>query len=338
MECLTALLPQIQQNVKTHPICPNHALRMAWERRNPKTGRGTCRKKGIDKKAGLVIQMFQDGTVDFGGAMDVHDIPLDLINEPDEPNRVQANDESIVDFASELKRDGLLHPIHLKPLEEGRYEILAGDRRYLAFKLLGEKTIPATISSRDDQGNELIKIQENLRRKQLTSFEEIIAITNYIKRHNISYREAVILFGISINTVANYMSLSEAQDDIKVALHKGDINKSVAAELQRVKDDTKRVELTHQSITHKYGWQTVKNMVDYYIQLERLEEEGHPVGGGENVLPLNLETFVECQMCTEGTKVSEVKSVTMCPKCIELVAEMRMENFKKRRKDVQRTE
>lgn len=262
--------------------------------------------------------------------MQVVDIELSKLKEPESAARIQPDDESIIELAQSIGKIGLISAITVKEAGKGKYEIVAGHRRFLAHKLLGRKTIPSHVVDSDEQSSEIIKITENIERKQLTTFEEIIAIVNYIDKFKLSIRDGAKLFNKSKTAIQDYMALANADPEIQKNLHAGKIGLRVSLELCRIKDIPMMGELLSKTITYSYTIATVRNMVNYALQT--IEAQGQEEGTKET-RPSNLpkmETLIECQMCANPVLIQDVQSFTVCPNCGDIIEQYKREAKKEK--------
>lgn len=105
--------------------------------------------------------------------MDMIDIPLDQIDEDTGQPRYQFDEEALKELAASIEELGLLSPIKVRPVAGGRYQIIYGNRRYKASKMLGRKTIPCIVSDLTDEKDiYLEQIAENLTREGFSPIEE----------------------------------------------------------------------------------------------------------------------------------------------------------------------
>ena len=258
--------------------------------------------------------------------MKILDVELGKIIEPQDALRIKPSDESITKLANSINKIGLINPITLRPLPSGKFEIIAGHRRFLAVKSLNRKTITANIMEETDKIADAAKIAENMERKSLTSFEEIMSMANYAQKYELSLSEFCEIFGLSKSAASRYLTLAEAPDDIKIGLHNGTINMSAAVELMRIKNDEDRINFTRQYIEYKWTAAQLKQNIEmwdaqkewYKYQEEHKEEI-------EAKMP-HVATYIECQMCGAETPLEEVESVTVCPKCREAIETVRLQN------------
>ncbi len=146
----------------------------------------------------------------IGGRGDAHSIVrigLDRISpNPRQPRR-SFPEESIRELAESIARYGQLSPLLLRRVDAGRYEIIAGERRYRALRLLGRAQAEAVVLSAYDADCALISLVENLQREQLHYLEEAAAYRTLIEEHGFTQEALARLIGRSPSAVANRLRL-----------------------------------------------------------------------------------------------------------------------------------
>lgn len=134
-------------------------------------------------------------------------VPLDKI----EPNRYQPrkvfNPEEIQELAQTIDEHGLLQPIVLREYEPSKYEIIAGERRFRAMKLLKWETAPAIVEKMSDKESASLALVENLQRSDLSPVEEAQAYQRLMKLNGLTQKDLAKGMGKSQSTIANKMRL-----------------------------------------------------------------------------------------------------------------------------------
>ena len=152
---------------------------------------------------------------------------------PDQP-RTNFSEEALQDLAGSIQQHGLIQPIAVIEDSEndGGFIIVAGERRYRAYKLLGKETIPAiTTSGNPDE----IALIENMQREDLSSIEEAEALGKLMGRHNYKQEDLAKVIGKARTTVVELLSLNNLPDEIKNDCRTSDIaSKSVLIEIVRL--------------------------------------------------------------------------------------------------------
>ncbi len=135
----------------------------------------------------------------------VHVALEDIDPNPAQPRR-RFDPQGIRELADSIAENGLICPISLRKVGR-RYEMIAGERRLMAFRLLGERTIPAIIEQADEHRSAAMALVENLQRQGLSFFEEALAIAGLIEANHLTQREAADKLGLAQATVANKLRL-----------------------------------------------------------------------------------------------------------------------------------
>ncbi|WP_367341533.1 nucleoid occlusion protein [Limosilactobacillus sp.] len=134
-------------------------------------------------------------------------VPLDQI----EPNRYQPrkvfNPEEIQELAQTIDEHGLLQPIVLREYEPSKYEIIAGERRFRAMKLLKWETAPAIVEKMSDKESASLALVENLQRADLSPVEEAQAYRRLMKMNGLTQKDLAKGMGKSQSTIANKLRL-----------------------------------------------------------------------------------------------------------------------------------
>ena len=133
-------------------------------------------------------------------------VPLDSIDaNPAQPRQI-FEQKALEELASSIKENGLISPILVRKTGD-RFQLIAGERRLKAFKMLGETSIPALLEEADDRRSAALAIIENMQRQDLTFFEEAQAIALLIKTQDITQQQAADRLGLSQSAIANKLRL-----------------------------------------------------------------------------------------------------------------------------------
>ncbi len=173
-------------------------------------------------------------------------IPLDRIEPNPQQPRLAFNEESLQELANSVTEHGVLQPILVRPLEAGRYQLIAGERRWRASKIAGLDTIPALIEDIDDDTALEIAIIENLQREDISPLDEAAMFDRMVHEHGYSIRKLADKLGKDKGYLENRLRLADAPPEIRelVSLRKDTL--SHAYELMKVEDPKKRRKLAEQ--------------------------------------------------------------------------------------------
>ena len=156
------------------------------------------------------------------------------------PNKSQPRldfyDDSIKGLAESIKQNGLLQPVTVRK-NGNMYELIAGERRYRACLLNGEKDIEAIILEKSDDESANLALVENLQREDLNAIEQALAIRRIMKAENLTQNELAERLGYRQSTVANKLRLLKLPEYIKKAISSGTITERHARALLNVESD-----------------------------------------------------------------------------------------------------
>lgn len=145
-----------------------------------------------------------------------------------EPNREQPrksfSDEAIAALADSIREHGMLQPIVVRPLSSGGYQIVAGERRWRAARMLGLDEVPVNIRELTDAETMQIAIIENLQRENLNPIEEAEGYRQLIDKFNMTQDKVAKMVGRSRSAVANAVRLLDLPERVVKMLENGDIS------------------------------------------------------------------------------------------------------------------
>ena len=190
---------------------------------------------GINKGAGLGALLkaaSPQGTQNSA----VNEVDLKLIDvNPFQP-RTEFDEEALNELASSIKQLGVIQPITLRKLDNGRYQIISGERRCRASKLAGLSNIPAYIRTAGDEQMLEMAIAENLQREDLDPIEIALSFQRLIDECNLTQENLGDRVGKQRSTVTNYLRLLKLPDEIKLGLRKQRITMGHAKALLGIDD------------------------------------------------------------------------------------------------------
>ncbi len=180
------------------------------------------------------------------GHTSVRTVPLDRIDPNPRQPRMTFDEDTLLELAASITEHGVLQPILIRPGDEGRYQLVAGERRWRAARLAGLRDIPALIEEIDDDTALEISIIENLQREDLSPLDEALMYERMTTDHGYSLRRLAQKLGKDKGYIENRLRLAGAPAEIKqlVSLRKDTL--SHAYELLKVEDPKKRRKLAEQ--------------------------------------------------------------------------------------------
>lgn len=198
------------------------------------------------------------------------------------PNRFQPrevfDEKALKELAVSIKEHGVIQPIIVRNVK-GKYEIIAGERRYKASALAGLTKIPAIIRDLDDKESSKVALLENLQRKNLTPIEEARTYQKILEIDEMTQEDLAKTMGKSQSAVANKLRLLSLPDDVQDSLLKEQISERHARALLNIPDHNKQTEMLKKIISNKMS---VRAVEDEIKQLYPKEEKNEGASDMEN--------------------------------------------------------
>ena len=169
-----------------------------------------------------------------------------------EPNpynpRTEFNQEALEELAASIKLLGLIQPITVRPVENGRYQIISGERRYRASQMAGLEKIPAYVRKTDDQGMLEMAIVENIQREDLDYIEVALSFQRLIEECNLTQEAMAERVGKKRATVTNYLRLLRLPAELHFAIRAKKISMGHAKALLSLESDKEQLKFANQII------------------------------------------------------------------------------------------
>lgn len=150
-------------------------------------------------------------------------LAVDLIQRGKYQPRREIDPESLEDLANSIRAQGVIQPIVVRHLLGGRYEIVAGERRWRASQLAGLKEVPAIIRNIPDEAAMAIALIENIQRENLNPVEEAIALQRLLEEFSMTHQQVADAVGKSRASVTNLLRLLTLSEEVRTMLEHGDI-------------------------------------------------------------------------------------------------------------------
>ncbi|MFR0881434.1 MAG: ParB/RepB/Spo0J family partition protein [Oscillospiraceae bacterium] len=180
-----------------------------------------------------------------------------------EPNRGQPrknfDDESISALADSIKEHGILQPILVRPYGSG-YQIVAGERRWRAARMLGMSEVPVQIKELSDLEAMQLALIENLQRENLNPVEEAKGYSELVESYGMTQEEVAKTVGRSRSSVANAMRLLALPEEIQEMLENGDISTGHGKALLAFDDEEKMLDAARKAADGKLNVRSLEKM------------------------------------------------------------------------------
>jgi len=159
-------------------------------------------------------------------------LPIDKIDIGKWNVRTLDREKKIEELKESISEHGLLQPVVVYE-KQGRYRLVIGQRRFLAFKELQRERIPAiVIKEQDEEKSKILSLSENIHRVELNRADIVEVISYLYRNHNKSAKKVANLLGIHVSTVYDYLKIQDAPEEVREILSKN--GKIMKADVKRV--------------------------------------------------------------------------------------------------------
>ena len=166
----------------------------------------------------------------------ISELKISLVDPKSDQPRKYFDKDALAELSESIKENGLLQPILVREYGEGRYQIIAGERRFRACKIAGLSEIPAIVLDRNDKDAAQIALIENIQREDLNPLEEAMAYRSLQDEYNMTQEELSEKVGKSRSAIANSVRLLDLPDEILTMVASRDLSAGHARTLLGVKD------------------------------------------------------------------------------------------------------
>ena len=190
----------------------------------------SARKRGLGRGLDALLATSQSSSQRDQDAAEVNQTNGELSKLPIEylvPGKYQPrkdmSPEALEELASSIRAQGIIQPIVVRKLDEHRFEIIAGERRWRASQLAQLDEVPCLIKNVPDEAAVAIALIENIQREDLNAMEEAQALDRLMNEFALTHQEVAEAVGKSRTTVTNLLRLNNLNDDVKLLVEHGDI-------------------------------------------------------------------------------------------------------------------
>jgi ParB family chromosome partitioning protein len=206
------------------------------------------RQKGMGRGLAAILSVAPRDELE-----ELRQLPLELISpSPHQPRR-SFDEEPLLALAESIKLRGVLQPVLVRPLAGGRYELIAGERRWRAAGAAELETIPAIVRHRDDSASLEMALIENMAREDLNPVDEARACAALVEELGLTREEVGLRVGRSRVTVSNLIRLLDLPDDVLELLERGDLSEGHGRALLLAEDHGDRRTLARSALAGRWS-------------------------------------------------------------------------------------
>ena len=188
-------------------------------------------------------------------------LKISLVDPKRDQPRKHFDKEALEQLAASISENGLLQPILVREYGDGRYQIIAGERRFRASKLAGLTEIPAIILERDDKKAAQIALIENIQRENLNPIEEALAYKALAEEYDMTQEELSQKVGKSRSAIANAVRLLDLPEEVLTMVASGELSAGHARTLLGVKDKDAMILLAQKTVEEDLSVRMLESLV-----------------------------------------------------------------------------
>ncbi len=270
--------------------------------------------KQLKRGLGALLANIEDVRDEVKADEKVYKVALEMVQpNPDQP-RKSFNNESLIELSQSIRSNGIIQPIVVRK-EDGKYVIIAGERRYRAAILAGLTEVPVIIKNYDDLQVKEISLIENLQREDLNAIEEAEAIRELMTAHGLTQDEIAQKLGKSRPALANTLRLLNLTNEVKELVKSGKLSAGHARALLPVTDPLAQIRMATECVAEGWSVREIEKQVKYY-----LKPETKPTRMTEKVrakMTVEMREFVNDMTRVFSTKVKLMGNETKGRICID---------------------
>ncbi len=237
------------------------------------------------------------------------EVDVDLIDpNPDQP-RSHFNEAKLEELAQSIKVNGIVQPILLRRIANGRYQIVAGERRWRAAQRASLHKVNAVVRDIPDAKLLELALIENIQRQELNPIEEALAYQRLIKTLGLTQDQVAQQVGKDRSSIANYLRLLRLPDEIQRMLEDEVLSMGHARALLALEAEDAQVKLAHEIVNGKLSVRETEQAVKQFGAERSIRERSTPKENDANIRAAELKlkrflgTQVKIQQSQNGGKI-----------------------------------
>lgn len=215
--------------------------------KDPSNDIKSAQDKNADQVIGTIVELDMD-------AIDIN---------PFQP-RTSFNEESLRELASSIKELGVIQPITVRKLDFNKFQLVSGERRFRASKLIGLETIPAYIRIANDQESLEMALVENIQRQDLDPIEIALSYQRLIDEINLTQEQMSDRVGKKRSTIANYLRLLKLDPIIQTGMRDGFISMGHGRAIITIEDQSSQLDIYEKIISNHLSVRDTESLVKNY--------------------------------------------------------------------------
>ncbi len=210
-------------------------------------------------------------------------IPINEIRpNPDQPRR-SFNMQELQSLAESIRQNGIIQPVTVRLDSDGYYELISGERRLRASKMIGLARLPCIVMEATDEKSATFALLENLQRQDLSFFEEATAIDRLMRDYSLTQEQIAIALGKTQSAVSNKLRLLRLRPDMRAMIAEHDLTERHARALLRISDEDKRRKALKKIIEKQMNVKQTEDFITALLEVKPVKRKKDP-----SKLPIKL--------------------------------------------------
>ena len=229
-------------------------------------------------------------------------VKISLVDPKRDQPRKYFDKEALDQLAESIVENGLLQPILVREYGEGRYQIIAGERRFRASKLAGLNEIPAIVLEKDDKNAAQIALIENIQREDLNPIEEALAYKSLAEEYNMTQEELSKQVGKSRSAIANSIRLLDLPDEVLTLVASRELSAGHARTLLGLNSRENMILLAQHAVENDLSVRVLEETVKQYNKPQKpvIEEEEAPLVDYFRELEIRIQSHLGRKVKIDG--------------------------------------
>ncbi len=225
---------------------------------------------GLGRGLGALIDTEHIST---GGSSSISEVELSqIVANPNQP-RTYFDEEALSELAASIRELGVVSPITLRKNDDGKYLIIAGERRYRASLLIGLKSIPAYVKTAADEQVMEMALIENIQREDLNAIEIALAFYKLMEEYKLTQERLSERVGKKRTTIANYLRLLRLPAEIQMGIKNKKIDMGHARAILGLDNPAAQLQLYELILKNDYSVRKVEEVVRNYVENGNFEQK-----------------------------------------------------------------
>mgnify|MGYP002623135855 CR=1 FL=1 len=225
--------------------------------------------RGLDS----LISMDSMNEIQLGGSSAINDIAIgDIEPNPEQP-RTSFDKEALGELAASIKELGIIQPLTLRQLDNGKYQIISGERRYRAAKIAKLDSVPAYIRDANDTELTEMALIENIQREDLNAIEIALTLRKLIDQYHLTQERLSERIGKKRTTIANFLRLLNLPAEVQLGLRDKKLDMGHARAILSVADPALQLKLYNETLKKGLSVRQVEQLAKRYQEIIKKGEQ-----------------------------------------------------------------